>query len=550
MFYLKHTFLFSRYIQVMEKRLWRDVLKAATGASNSNSGSLRTLQHYYTKLLLPYECHVSNLDISQCLSKFENSSSLHSSLSSPSSQLSTDSDRMNHYPDLSAFDSNTMDPKPRLNGEAELDLNHDMASKDRLSQRLSSQDSGDSGAMNTQESPQLDSQLASALRQKPSDNHTLDIPEDSSNSFDYSQGITEPLPDISVQDAESVLGMSPSPYPPNQQQPPGGPGTPSGGHTTSSPSHYPPGFHGGPPSTPNTGGQEMMDISGRSTPGMTSTGAASVPPNHPSASAYPPSYPMDPSLGGYPSSMPPGYHPYNSPSPHPPYNIPTPPPNFQHPSSMMRMPYGNGSHYPGMPPSMAMHGHMPPMDYPTAAGSYRSAVMSPHGPISMRDMAQPYPGHHNMSPEWHWQQRLSSLPPHIQSSYSRHIAAQQSANAALRQQQLAAMQHHHHQQQQQHQQSQHQQQHLQHSMRGSPGGGHGMGMGLSGMDGSAKIHMQDQQNFARNRSAEMMKMLADRTSSSSPRPSHHRPEVSKLCSIYSVLICRSIVRLIAVDDSL
>ncbi len=525
MFYLKHTLLFCYNIQVMEKRLWREVLKAATGASNSNSGSLRTLQQYYTKLLLPYECHVSNLDISQCLSKFENSSSLHSSLSSPSSQLSTDSDRMNHYPDISAFDSNTMDPKPRLNGEAELDLNNDMASKDRLSRRLNSQDSGDSGTMNTQESSQIDSQLASALRQKPDDNHTLDIPEDSSNSFDsYSQGITEPLPDISVQDAESVLGMSPSPYPPNQPQPPGGPGTPSGGHSSSSPSHYPPGFHSGPPSTPNTGGgQEMMDMSGRSTPGA--GGSSAVPPN------YPPSYPMDPSLGGgYPSSMPPGYHPYSSPSPHPPYNIPTPPPNFQHPSSMMRMPYGNGSHYPGMPPSMAMHSHMSPMDY-AHTGSYRSAVMSPHGQMAMREMgAQPYPGSHGISPEWHWQHRLSSLPPHLQSSYSRQMAAQQSASAAaaLRQpqyqQQLAVLQHHHHQQQQQsHAQ---QQQRLQQSLRGSPGGGHGMGMGPGGMDGAANIHMQDQQNF-RSRSAEMMKMLSDRTSSASPRPSHHRPpEVS------------------------
>ena len=498
----------------MEKRLWRDVLKAATGASNSNSGSLRTLQQYYTKLLLPYECHVSNLNISQCLSKFENSSSLHSSLSSPSSQLSTDSDRMNHYPDLSAFDGNAMDSKPRLNGEAELDLNHEMTSKDRVSQRLNSQDS-DGGAMNAQESSQLcgDSQLASALRQKQDDNHSLEIPEDSSNSFDsYSQGIAEPLPDISVQDAESVLGMSPSPYPPNQQ-PPGGPGTPSGAHNTSSPSHYPPAFHGGHPTTPNTGGQEMMDISGRSTPGMTpsaNTGAA-VPPNHPSANAYPPSYPMDPSIG-YPSSMPPGYHPYNSPSPHPPYNIPTPPPNFQHPSTMMRMPYGNGGHYPGMPPSMAMPSHMP-MDYHTA-GSYRTSVMTPHGPISMREMAQQYPGPHNMSPEWHWQQRLSSLPPHLQSTYSRQMAAAQQNANAMRQQQLVAMHHHHQQQQQQ------QQQHAHHSMRGSPSHG-------ASMD-AVKIHMQDQ-NFARNRSAEMVKMLTERTSSSSsssPRPSHHRPEVS------------------------
>lgn len=516
----------------MEKRLWRDVLKAVTGASNSNSGSLRTLQQYYMKLLLPYECHVSNLDISQCLSKFENSSSLHSSISSPSSQLSTDSDRMNHYPDLSAFDSNSMDLKPRLNGEAELDLNHELSNKDRLSQRNNSQDS-DGSVVNAQDTPtQLcsgdESQLVTALRQKPDDNHTLDIPEDSSNSFDSNfQGITEPLPDISVQDAESVLGMSPSPYPQSQQQPPGGPGTPSGAHSTASPSHYPPGFHSGHPTTPGSAtGQEMMDISGRSTPGMTpsggSTGAA-VPPNHPSAGGYPPSYPMDPSSMGYPSSMPPGYHPYNSPSPHPPYNIPTPPPNF--PTSMMRMPYGNGSHYPGMPHSMGMPGHMSPMDY--SSGSYRSAVMSPHGPLSMRDLAQQYPGPHNMSPEWHWQQRISSLPPHLQSSYSRQ---QQSANA-FRQQHLAAMQHHHQQQQQQHHhQHQQQQQQLHHSLRGSPsgGGGHGMGMGgMSGMDGAAKIHMQDQNFAARNRSAEMVKMLTDRTStSSSPRPSHHRPEVS------------------------
>lgn len=477
-------------LQVMEKRLWRDVLKAVSnGAANPNSGALRTLQQYYMKVLLPYECHIKNLDIS----KLENSMSLHSSIGSPGSQVSaTENERINHYPHMApSVESNSVESlrNMRVNGESE-DHPGKIAtpSSSRSEQRLNSQGS-DSGPMNsggesqlssgnaTPDGPMALSQQKSAVGIEPPSSQqpqrgagaSLDIPEGSQNSVDtYSQVITEPLPEMSVQDAESVLGMSPAPYPNQQQQPPGGPATPSAiqNAPSPSPSHYPPHFPHHPPSVtpggappPGTPGApatpaDYMDVNemGRSsTPGMT--------PNPP---MYPPSYPMDPmSAGGYPHhhqsqqqhhSMPPGYHqpPYNAaPSPHGhqydmqqdyhhhPHHRST----RMHPSSLMRQPYVNGSphHYPGMSPSMAaMHGHMPPsMEY---AAGYRPSVMSPHAAAAMGGMRDipPYPGPPSMGPDWHWNQQrsrvLAPLPAHLHSS----------SGAYQRRQQLIAAMHQHH----------------------------------------------------------------------------------------------------------
>ena len=526
----------------MEKRLWRDVLKSVSnGAANPNSGALRTLQQYYTKVLLPYECHIKNVDITACLSKLENSVSLHSSIGSPGSQLSSsDNERVNHYPHLSSVDSNSVESLSdlRVNGEGE--EHQQKKNKARTEQRLNSQGS-DVGLVNSgggHESQMssgnatpdghgtLSQQQSQSLGMEQGSQHQSDtttaslvIPEGSQNSLDnYSQVITEPLPEMSVQDAESVLGMSPAPYP-NQQQQPGGPATPSAIQNAPSPSQYPSHFphhpptvtpSGGPAPPPSTPGatqdyMEMSEMGRSSTPGM--------PTNPP---LYPPSYPMDPMSGypqSHPPSMPPGYHhPYNSPSAHGQYDMSH---DFHHrmqQSTLMRQPYANGSpHYPGMPPSMPLPGHIPPsMEYP----GYRSSVMPPHAAaMGMREIP-PYPGPPGMSPEWQWrrQQQLQQhrsrvippLPAHLHSS----SAAYQSSFHERRQQAMLAALH-----------AQQQQQHHMHN-RGSPGS---IPSAHSGSSDAIKIHWQDQN---RTGSPSQLNKMQEKTSALAKQALGHKMDAS------------------------
>lgn len=486
-------------VQVMEKRLWREVLKSFnSGASNPHSSALRTLQQYYTKLLLPYECHAKNLNVAECLSRFENSRR-ESSVGSPSAvQEEGSREGMNHtsYTNTSKVDESPLDmlTEGKVNGSP-VPHSDQMVAKGKLSQshRGGSQDSGDGAVMNSQ-----DSQLSTDQEsQKPQDDHmlppvdqkqsNLDIPEGAQNSVDTYSEDMEPLPDISVQEAESLLGMSPPMYPaPSQPAAPTGPNAPSGQNTPSPsyPPHFPPsnsqrgGDWGAPPPPPPPNFMDMNDMA-----------ALSAAPNPP---AYPPAYPMDPASGYRPHSshMHPGY---------PPHELP---PDFQAmPSTIMRSPYSGGGPYHGMSPHM-MHGPRVPMDS-IAYGPFPSPMMPQPSPMEIRRMeemsAYASPTGMPMPPEWHWHQQqqrsrmLSSLPQHMQSHspYQRHHMPQQSSSPRpLTPQQASAINA------------------MQHN-RSSPG---------QPLD-PVKIHWQDQIHSKAQAATKVMGR-----SGSSPKPSH-RPEV-------------------------
>ncbi len=314
--------------------------------------------------------------------------------------------------------------------------------------------------------------------------NNLSFPDDPQDSVEnYSQAaLAEPLPEMSVQDAESVLGMSPTPYP--NQDPPG---TPSAGVPSPHfpPSHFPSG-HTGPtqPRTPGSvgtptaagsrggiGGSEdyAMDVSGGSTPGVppgAGVGSGGAGGSAPTPPSYPPPYSMD--VPGYHPSYGPGnYSPYNNPSFHnrQQYDVP---PDFHPGMSPPMMRYmSSQSPYRGM----SSVGHQNPMEY---GHHYHPQMM--HSMGGMRDVP-PYHNAHGMPPDWHWrqqqqqqqqqrqQQMISSLPPHIQQyqqiQQQQQQQQQQHAINAMRQQQQAALAAATMQQQQQQQQ--------QSSARGSPG---------------------------------------------------------------------------------
>ena len=413
----------------MEKRLWRDVLRSFnSNASNPNSGTLKTLQSCYMKLLLPYECHMKNLDLSDCLAKFENSR--HGSVGSPSSNKEIE--RVNHSGgDTPKLGDSTLESimEGKVNGDSQSLSEEQIRGDQRLSQRSHSLDSeASSGRLNNREdlgmgsvqgtpTPSQDggSQMPLGLDQGSQKQDGLDIPEGSQNSVDtYSQGMssTEPLPDISVQEAESLLGMSPSPYP-TLSQPTGGPGTPSAQQNTPSPS-YP-----GPPHYPQHSNREWTST-GHASDFMSGLDPTAMGPA-PNPPAYPPSYPMDPTTGyrppSHPSPMHPGYSPYSTPT------QPELPPEYQQrmQSVMMRSPYHGGSPYPGMSPSMPMGAHPRQMDSNPYSSPYRSPMM-PQPMRRMDEMAYPGMG---MPPDWPWQHRSrfpSPLPSHMQSpSYQKHM---------------------------------------------------------------------------------------------------------------------------------
>lgn len=436
-----------------------------------------------------------------CLIKLENSFSHHTSLSSPCSQISSDGEskeRANHLPDGSKFE-NSKSMEGRVNGETMCVVTpgSNLMDGEHVVERINSQGSGvsDNGiyANNNSTSSSVaegghQQQQQQQRRPAPQDGKTplsnainsqnhdeeANLPsflEESQDSVDtYSQAaLAEPLPEMSVQDAESVLGMSPVPYPSAQE----GPTTPSAG--VPSPTHFPSSHfqqqqqHGSgatppvlQPGTPGsvgtpTGGRgpgggagggggggggagsqdysmEVNDMGAATTPGLSSNSAATPP-------SYPPPYPMD--VAGYhPSYSPGNYPPYNSNSSyHRQYDVP---PDF-HPgmsSPMMHSPYSS-SHgpYPGMP--------RPPMEY---HGQYNPHLMQ-HMGGTMRDPSM-YSSAHGMSPDMYWhqqqqqqqqqqrhqqqqqQQMMSSLPPHLQQSHMfQRMHQQQQAMNAMRQQQ-------------------------------------------------------------------------------------------------------------------
>ncbi len=145
-------YVFSLPTQVLEKRLWRDVIKSSVSSpSNINSSSTRTLQQYYPKFLLPYECHVNNTDLGVCRAKLEASLSRHASISSPGSQLSNDGDVRDHVSNhlTDSSDNELVIDLQQVNGEDP--LSDKEAVSERLSGRLLSNDSNDLPASNGQE---------------------------------------------------------------------------------------------------------------------------------------------------------------------------------------------------------------------------------------------------------------------------------------------------------------------------------------------------------------------------------------------------------------
>ena len=422
-----------------------------SSASTPTSAMLRVLQAYYMKLLLPYECHVKNMELSECLVKFENS--WYGGMMSPNAQ-SESITKVNHH--VSNDEPSKLDEEEavldslmdgRVNGESEPPLPDEGVEREG---RLGSQDGmqvnnqEDSQMAAVQDGQMVTQERMSSVGSDPDNqkhqNNNLDIPEGSQNSVDtYSQGISniEQLPDISVQDAESLLGMTP-PYPP--PPPPGQhPGTPSG-QGIPSPSSYPPQYPQQnsrdwaiPP-----GGNFMPSLD-MNDPNM----MVPPPPGH-NPPGYPPGYPMDP-MSGYP--RPPSHH--HSPHHHSPhqqhgypvlYNSPDLPPQ------MMRSPYHTSDLYPGMPRSMSMVGYRP-MEPNPFTSPYRSPVMHQASPMIRRMEEVPYGPSMGMppGPEWGWQYRSqfpSPLPPHMQSpmyrQYPPSIRPSTPQQVAIMQQQRAS----------------------------------------------------------------------------------------------------------------
>ena len=308
------------------------------------------------------------------------------------------------------------------------------------------------------------------------DDRSLDFPDDSRDSYPPPD-LSEPLPEMSVQEAESVLGMSPAPYPNHD-----GPGTPSTG--VPSPTHFPSHFQKqhrigsmGQPSTPGSagtptggnrgGGGGSQDFSMDSTDmGAVSTAGGVNTASGPAPSSYPPPYPtpMDVPPGNYPphhvlSSHPSLYGPSPHPSNHgyPPYNNPMFPPNrhygdmpgdysSHHPGgSMMQHPYsgGRGPYPSGMPVSSGSS-HRNSVDYHPHHHPHHGPYPHPQMMGGARDVP-PYPSSQGMTQsEWHWQQhhhqqQQRQMMSAQQSQIYQRMQQQQQQHAAMMRQQQAAM---------------------------------------------------------------------------------------------------------------
>ena len=336
--------------------------------SNINSSSTRTLQQYYAKFLLPYECHVTNTDLTLCQAKLESSLSRHTSLSSPGSQLSSDGDIreavINHHPDGS--DAEMMNETQQVNGDEHLS-DKELAS-DRLGQRIKSSDSNDPPVVSNgaQSQPGPDSGGSGGQRGRK---EGMEVPGNSENSMESFPGdMMDPLPEMSIQDAESVLGMSSADSPFPSQQPSGGPATPSGSQSVPSPSPYSSQF----PRSRSSGFMEMSD------------------PSMPHPPNYPPSYPNESANSPFQMSSRPSFPPGYSPLPQ--YEGG---PQDMHHGSMGQPPYMSSSY-----PSSASP-YPPAQSYPPGMYGGSDHMMSQPPPsmgMSPHDMPS-YPGqHHCLSP--------------------------------------------------------------------------------------------------------------------------------------------------------
>jgi len=311
----------------------------------------------------------------------------------------------------------------------------------------------------------------------------LDFPDNSRDSYPRPE-LSDPLPEMSVQEAESVLGMSPTTYPNHD-----GPATPSTG--VPSPSQFPsahsahfqkqpqhrvgsmgqPGTPGsvGTPTGGNRGGSQDYNVEGGGEIGGASSTSGVNANSGQAPSSYPPPYPNPMDVpGGYPPHhIHPSHHPsLYSHSPHPsghgypPYNNPMFPPNRQYGD----MPGDYSHHHPGMTSGSMIHSPYSAGRGPyhgmqgSGSGQHRNSVdyhhphhQPHHGPYphpqmmgGVRDVP-PYPSHGMSSSEWQWQQqqqqRQQIMSAQQSQMYQRmqqhHQQQQHAAMNAMRQQQAA-----------------------------------------------------------------------------------------------------------------
>ena len=190
---------------MVDKKLWKEVLKSFCTSNNPSSASMRTLSEYYVNVLLPYECHFSHTNFSDCMSRYE----------------------LSHRPQSSHPPPPPPPPPVTTNPSSVVSNNNDSSDTVPPPTTTATAPSNEEGKEEVDSSKQQDSdeqQLDNLLDGNSRDN--LIFSEDS-------------LPDISVQEAESVLGIStsssgPQPATPSPSFPPGW-SSPGGGGTGEQP---------------------------------------------------------------------------------------------------------------------------------------------------------------------------------------------------------------------------------------------------------------------------------------------------------------------------
>ena len=350
-----------------------------------SSSAVKGVQQCYLKMVLPFECQLKGLDMNECLQCFKSAMRYYAARMG----------QKNHPVGTPGDARESFDAAEKMNGDALSSQEQQQVELHRrLSQRTSSQDSDTSGFHGEGH------ELTHTVSHNPERPGTHQQGRRKQEGYEFAEGMSqssvddEPLPDIGVQETESLLGM--------QYMTPmvgAGPGTP-GGQNTPSPSPYTPQYQSAP----------RGDWSGTDIVPNADVSELGILPGHPPA--YPPAYPMDPTMAMYrmsshPGMMMPGYSPYGMP---PPQVVPND-------YALMRGSYpgGGGGPYPGM---------MPGMD-PASSYSQQHYMMQQQQMAAYRHgMEMGYPGH-AIPPEWQQQWRhhgrVTSIPPHMQAQYQRTV---------------------------------------------------------------------------------------------------------------------------------
>ena len=391
------------------------------------ASSVKSVQQCYMKLVLPYECQLKGMDLPECIQCFKSAARYYAVKMGEANRIKNAAAAASG---AAGEARESFDAAEKMNGDA---MSDQAEIHRRLSQRTSSQDSDTSGYHGEGH------ELTHTVSHNPP--RSGGQQQRKQEGYDFAEGTSqgsvedEPLPDIGVQETESLLGMQ---YLPPVQGA-AGPGTP-GGQNTPSPSPYTPQYQSAPRG--DWAGADMVPNADVSELGMI--------PGHPPP-AYPPSYSMDPAslyrMSPHPGMMMSGYSPYGMP---PPQVVPND-------YSMMRGGYpgsGGGGPYQGMMPL----GLPPGMD-PTSSYSQHYMMSQQQQQQQQQQMAMyrhsmemGYPGH-AIPPEWQQQwrhhNRVTSIPPHMQAQYQRSVqpstsprplhaqssSAQPSASVAQQQQQ-------------------------------------------------------------------------------------------------------------------